>query len=258
FYGFFDYSNARVERQSILQIGDGEWDCKVFRELMRAVMVEDGRTECAELPLRLSALGKPTLSLRAHYLEKEKLIVLALRDITALREVKELRQRAAVLNEEVDVRRRLQEMAAAVLQAGTLHEMCDFALDAILELTGADFASLQISNEQDEIELAAQRRLDQAQLRDLLASAADMNFAFTQPFRQSQQLAVDDLQAQAAQTPALKRLGFRALRSTPLLGRSGKSFGVLVIAYRQLRSFTARDEHLLKLFALEIADLCEW
>jgi signal transduction histidine kinase/ActR/RegA family two-component response regulator len=261
FYRTFGYQKESTEGSSILDVGDGRWDCPKFRELLERVLPENESCDGFELTQDFGVLGQRTLQLSFRRLDAEQLILLAVHDITINRQVDKLRHRETSLVQEVEVRRRLQEMASAVLQSGTLGEMFNRALDATLELTDADFSALQIVAENGKLETVAQRGFDAEVLNQYLAAEEGIGSACTRAFQKRERVMVEDVAEDDGFRPHLAlvcQLGFDAVQATPLIGRSSKLHGVLSTYFRRPRKLSEDEEHVLDLLALEIADLCEW
>ncbi|MCW8195058.1 response regulator [Proteobacteria bacterium 005FR1] len=259
FYRSFNYRKENTEGKSILTIGNGRWDCPKFRELLERVLPENESFDGFELTQDFGPLGQRTLELGFRRLDSEQLILLAVHDITLDRQVDGLRQRETSLVHEVEVRQRLQEMASAVLQSGTMSEMFGYVLDASMELTGAECSTLQIVTEDDDLELVAQRGFDPAALGG--HTSAEAGSPCMRAYHTRQRVMIEDVRHEESfesHRDLIEQMGFRALQATPLIGRSGKLLGVLCTHNRKPRKLSRRDEYVLDLLALEIADLCEW
>ncbi|MGQ9425666.1 ATP-binding protein [Gilvimarinus sp. F26214L] len=260
FYRIFQLQPHQTQGKPIYELGDGQWDFALLRDLLERVLPNNESFEGFELTHTFPGIGERTLLLNFCRLDEEQLILLTAHDVTLHRQIERLRQRESSLLEEVDVRRRLQEMAAAVLQSGTMDEMFQFTLDAASEISGADFCVLQVVGDDAELELAAQTGLPEDQLREFLDLASDSDIVSFRAFHERHRVMVEDLADSDLEKlySLARQMGVRAIQSTPLVGRSGKLLGVLSSLYRQPRYFSVRDEYLLDLLALEIADLCEW
>lgn len=261
FYRTFGYQKESTEGKSILSVGDCRWDCPKFRELLERVLPENEFCDGFELTQDFGTLGQRTLQLSFQRLDAEQLILLAVHDITINRQVDKLRNRETSLVQEVKVRRRLQEMASAVLQSGTMSEMFNRALETTLELTCAEFAALRVVTENDELEMVAQRGFDAEVLRQYGSSGKGISSACIRAYRERERVTVEDVARDKGFEPHLEltqALGFAAVQATPLIGRSGKLLGVLSTYYRSAHKLSEEEEHVIDLLALEIADLCEW
>lgn len=261
FYEIFQHQPETTEGKLIYSIGEGQWDCPKFRELLEKVLPNNEYFEGFELSHDFAGIGTRTLLLNICRLDEERLILLTVRDITLSRQVDSLRHRESSLMEEVGVRRRLQEMASAVLQSGTMQEMFDCVMDASAELSSADFGVLQTVGEGDDLELVAQHGFDETALAELMALDQDVYTTCTRALREHRRVSIEDVHRDKDFGPCLRlaqEVGFRALDSTPLVGRSGKVLGVLTTYYREVRRPSSRGGYVLDLLALEIADLVEW
>lgn len=241
-------------------IGEGPWKDPKFQNLLAQVIVESRGQESIELTQHFPDVGDRNLKLNVCRLGEGGRILVTIRDLSPLRLLHAAREREAQLQWEVGVRTRLQEMASDVLQSSCVEEMFNTTLNASIELTGATFSVLQVL-EGGELRLVAQRGLSRQKVERFLTKAACRDVASVRAYRQRRRVNVCDILKEDAYEPfqaKAEAIGLRAIQSTPLIGRSGKLMGVLSVIYREPRSFSARDDYVNDLLALEIADLCEW
>ncbi|MEX1032107.1 MAG: ATP-binding protein [Cellvibrionaceae bacterium] len=261
FYRIFQHREKAVVGKSIFVIGDGQWDCPKFRELLERVLPNNERFEGFELNHDFAVIGKRTLLLNFQRLDEEQLILLAVHDITSDRQVDSLRFRENSLVGEVEVRRRLQEMASAVLQSDNMQEVFNHVLHAGAQLLKTDMGSLQIINGDGELELVAHQGIDADVLCALKVVKAGDNTACSRALRHRRRVVVENVSADESYKPHSKSTAsgaFRAVQSTPLIGREGKLLGVFSTYYHEPRKLSAYEEYALDLLTRETADLCEW
>lgn len=261
FFNSFGLALAEITGKSLFEIGDGQWDHPRVHKLLEDSLPRRRRIEGFELTLDCPQLGKRDLRLNCHRLDEQELTLISVHDITPDRQVDVLRDREVSLQEEVSTRRRLQEMAAAVLQSENMRDMLDQVMDASADLSGAEFALLQILGEDGDPELSAHFGFPADLVRRYQNADAATKKACNLAYYECRRVVVRNIYEDEALRPCLGifgDLGVRALVSTPLVGRSGKLLGVITTLYQNVREFSPRDMHLFDLLALETADLCEW
>ena len=152
---------------------------------------------------------------------------------------------------------RMQELSTRLIQAGAFSELLKEILDASIEITGADLGNIQLLGEDGALKIVAQRGFD-ARFFEFFHDAHHGGAALLTRER----VVVEDVGSSPifAGTPVLSAMldaGARALQSTPLVSRSGRSLGIFSTYYRTCRRPSERDLRLLDLLARQAADLIE-
>ena len=149
--------------------------------------------------------------------------------------------------------------AAGLTSSATdLPDLLKNVLDAVIELQGADFGTLQLyDRDSGALRLLAQRGFDPATLDHFAGESVDGSIcgaAFVAPARIIVEDVASDPRCQALR-PLAAAAGFRALQSTPLRGRSGEPLGVLATHFRHPHRPSERDLRLTDLIALQAGDI---
>lgn len=257
----FGHRLEDIAGQALFRIGAGQWSAPELQELLENELPRRQRIEGFELTQDCPSLGQRHLRLNFHRLDGEERILISVHDITPDHQVNALRDREISLREEVLTRRRLQEMASAVLQSDNTQEMLDRVMEASAELSRADFALLQIVDDSGEPELSAYYGFKQDVMERYRSWSTEIKRACNRAYHECRRIVVPDVDTDEGFRPGLdfaREEGFRALVSTPLVGRSGKLLGVISVYYREVHELSRQDKHVFDLLALEIADLCEW
>ena len=109
FYDFFKVSPEETVGQLIYDLGNKQWDIPKLRELLETILPEKASFDNYEVEHDFVTIGRRTMLLNARQIErasgKERIILLAIEDIT---ERKQVEEKIRVLN--VELQDRLQEL----------------------------------------------------------------------------------------------------------------------------------------------------
>ena len=96
FYRSFVAEPENILEQPLFEIGNRQWDIPVFRQLLEELLPENSAVEDFEVEHEFSTFGSRRLLVNAHRLEgsEENLILFAVHDITAHREIEQELQRS--------------------------------------------------------------------------------------------------------------------------------------------------------------------
>jgi PAS domain S-box-containing protein len=172
--------------------------------------------------------------------------------IKRLREAnREAAQAEAELAAEVEGLRRLQQLSSLIAHTADIGTLCGAILDELVRLHGADFGKFQLVDPSGGLRIVAQRGFDMALLDHLAVEGEDATVcgaAFT--FRRRVVIAdVEHEPTYARHLPIARRLGWRAVQSTPLFSTTGALIGMLTTHFRAPRRFSERELRLTDLFA---------
>ena len=145
-------------------------------------------------------------------------------------------------------------------QSEDVHVLLDAALDAALDITGADMGNIQLLEPGDGILKIAVSRGFSARFLEFFGSvAAQTNSACAAALSNRMRIVVDDVTTSYlfVATPALDVMlaaNARAVHSTPLLSRSSRLMGVLSTHWRHPLDGMPYDPASLDVLAGRIAD----
>jgi two-component system CheB/CheR fusion protein len=94
FYELFQVTRGETENQSIFELGSGQWNIRVLRELLQPIIATNTEFHDLEVEHEFPVIGRRCMLLNARQIEREsnenKLILLAIDDITERKRVQEL------------------------------------------------------------------------------------------------------------------------------------------------------------------------
>ena len=152
---------------------------------------------------------------------------------------------------------RLHELTRQSFVTSELEPLLEQALDASIALHGADFGNIQIVNRRTGVlEILAQRGFDE-ELLNYFKRAAEWP-AFRRALKKRKRIIIEDIERDREYKPhrqIARKAGYRAVQSTPLIDRSGKTLGVLSTYFRKPRRFSERELRLTDLYVRQISDM---
>ena len=173
----------------------------------------------------------------------------------------ELRTARNLLEAEVSSFSRLHELGTRLLHAADLPSALEEILRASITLLGADMGNIQLYDPVDKVlKIAAQQGFDADFLEHFSIVHMESDTTCGRALRSAQRVAIEDVQTDASYADHLEaanKAGYRAVQSTPLLGRDGTPLGILSTHFRLPRQ---PDEHQLKtldLYARQASDFIE-
>jgi PAS domain S-box-containing protein len=189
--------------------------------------------------------------------------------LTALRE-SEARSRAHLANlKAVETRlagdasalKQLHEASARLWREGELHAWLQEMLRTAIELLAADKGTIQLFDASRKIlTIAAHQGFEQPFLNFFREVSAEDAGVCGRALRGGRRIIVEDVEADEDSAPfraVASAAGYRAVQSTPLVGRDGKSLGVLSTHFRNVHRPTPYEFDLLDLYARQAADFIE-
>jgi two-component system CheB/CheR fusion protein len=100
FYQKFQVSPAATEGRRIYQLGDGQWDIPNLRRLLEELLPKQTPIVDYEAEHDFPAIGRRTMLLSAHQIDSVNMILLAIEDVTAQRELLRRREEDTRLREQ--------------------------------------------------------------------------------------------------------------------------------------------------------------
>jgi GAF domain-containing protein len=156
--------------------------------------------------------------------------------------------------------RRLHELSTRLLGTTELQPLLEEVLDATMALQNAHFGNVQLYDPAAEaLQIVASRGFGPEFLA-YFASVRDAATVCGRALLRRERVIVDDVEADAAFAPhraIAARSGFRAVQSTPLVGRAGALLGMISTYFRQPHRPSERDLRFTDLYAQHAAGLIE-
>lgn len=156
---------------------------------------------------------------------------------------------------------RLHEASARLWNFRDVSEGLEEILAASIDLLGADKGNVQLlDGERRVLQIAVQRGFAQDFLDFFREVSAEDDSACGRALRFGERVVIEDIEADpefAPLRPIARASGFRAVQSTPLMGRDGKPLGMLSTHFRSVHRPTEQDLRRLDLYARQAADFIE-
>ena len=173
----------------------------------------------------------------------------------------QLRDREARSAKDAAALRRLNAASARLWQTRNLNAGLNEMLVAAVELLGGDMGNIQLLDPaKGALVIAAQKGFQQPFLDFFKEVSADEDSACGRALRTGERIIIEDVDADQGFAPyrvVAHAAGYRAVQSTPLIGRHGKRLGVLSTHFRMVHRPTEHDLQLLDLYARQAADFIE-
>jgi PAS domain S-box-containing protein len=183
------------------------------------------------------------------------------RDITGRRRAEEAIE---VLNRQLtadlSAMARLQQLSTRLVRARDFGLLLGEAIDAVMEITGADMGNIQLL-ENGALKIVAYRGFEQPFL-EFFDRVREPRSACGAASRMGQRIIVEDvtsspLFADSLALEVIVAAGVRAVQSTPLVSRSGQVLGVFSTHYRAPHRPDERELRMVDVLARQAADLIE-
>jgi PAS domain S-box-containing protein len=157
--------------------------------------------------------------------------------------------------------KQLHEASARLWREGELHTWLKEMLRAAIELLTADQGTIQLFDASRKIlTIAAHQRFEQPFLNFFKQVSAEDASVCCRALGGGRRIIVEDVEADESYAPfraVASAAGYRAVQSTPLVGRDGKPLGVLSTYFRNVHRPTPREFDLLEIYARQTADFIE-
>ena len=156
---------------------------------------------------------------------------------------------------------KLNQLSSRLWRLHDLREGLDEMLAATIDLLGADFGNIQIMDaRRGVLAIAAQRGFDQDFLNYFREVAAEDDSACGRALRGGERIIVEDVETDeryAPMRPIARSAGYRAVQSTPLIGRDNALLGMISTHFRAAHRPGEHELHLLDLYARQATDFIE-
>lgn len=181
-------------------------------------------------------------------------------DITDQRQAEdELRENRRQLAADAKALGRLNELGSRLWQTSNLHEGINETLNATIAMLGADMGNIQLLKG-DTLRIAAQRGFKDDFLEFFREVSAEDDSACGRALRNGERIIIQDVEADQAYAPmrdVARSAGYRAVQSTPLIGRDGKPRGMISTHWRSPHQPDERQLRHLNLYVRQAADFIE-
>jgi signal transduction histidine kinase len=156
----------------------------------------------------------------------------------------------------------LHERVSRLLSVRTLADAMQEILRAAIDMQGTELGNVQVLNPASgKLEIVAQRGFRAPFLEYFREVSPDHDSACARAMRSGRRHAIEDVQADPECGAEFRRVaaeaGYRAVQSTPLVGRDGSLLGMLSTHYPEPRRLTERESRALDLYARQAADIIE-
>jgi PAS domain S-box-containing protein len=156
---------------------------------------------------------------------------------------------------------RLHEVSSRLWRKRDLRHALDELLAGAIELLGADMGAISILNTtQGVLKIAAHRGFKQEFLDFFREVSAADDSACGRVLRSGERMVIEDVEADTLYTPfryAARAAGYRAVQSTPIVGREGALLGTLATHFRSVHKPDKQDLRLLDLYVRQAAEIIE-
>ena len=172
-----------------------------------------------------------------------------------------LRDSEARLASEAVALARLNELSSRLWRTTSLREGLDEMLTATIELLGADMGNVQLLDaDRGVLTIEAQNGFEQDFLDFFREVSATDDSACGRALRSCHRIIVEDVEIDGPFTslrPIARLAGFRAVQSTPLVGRSGRPIGMLSTHWESPHRPSEQELRRLDLYVRQAADFIE-
>ena len=167
----------------------------------------------------------------------------------------------AELASEATALRRLNEASSRLWLAKSLSEGLDEMLSAAIELLGADMGNIMLlDTSRGVLKITVQRGFRQPFLDVFGEISAKEDSACGRALRLKERIVIEDVEADEGYAPyraVAAAAGYRAIQSTPLIGRDGTPLGMIALHFRNVHRPNAEELERLDLYARQAAGFIE-
>ncbi len=181
--------------------------------------------------------------------------------INMLVDITERNAAEARIKSDADAMIKLNELSSRLWSMRNLRDGLDEMLAATIEMLGADLGNIQLLDvNRGALTIEAQRGFKQEFLDFFGEVSADDGSAYGRALRTSEQIIIEDVEIDVAFAPMLhiaRAAGFRAVQFTPLLGRNGRTLGMISTYFRAVHRPSEQEFRRLDLYARQASDFIE-
>ena len=181
--------------------------------------------------------------------------------INMLVDITERKNAEAQIQSDARALTKLNELSSRLWIMPSLNEGLDEMLAATIEMLGADFGHIQLLNvDRGVLTIETQRGFKQDFLQFFREASANDNSACGRALRSGERIIVEDVEQDALFAPMLqvtRAAGYRAVLSTPLIGRGGQTLGIISTHFRSVHRPSEPELHRLDLYARQASDFIE-
>ncbi|WP_363351891.1 CheR family methyltransferase [Methylocystis echinoides] len=178
--------------------------------------------------------------------------------VVTLNDVTTLKLAEQGLAAELRAMTRLQQLSTKAMQADQLEAPLGAILEAIVELLGADFGSIQLCDEACKtLHIVAHYGLEKRFLDHFATVDATSASPYGLALARSGRVVFEDVENEptlAANKDETRAAGYRAVVSIPLFANSGKIVGMLAAHFREPHQFSDHELRLVDICARQAAD----
>jgi PAS domain S-box-containing protein len=167
-----------------------------------------------------------------------------------------------LLSADMVAMQQLHDLGTLFLKDGNLQEILAEVVDAAIDISAADFGSIQLFDPVTQtLHIVVQRGFPQWWI-DYWNEIPTTQGACGTAIRQQKRVIIEDIEKNPifAGAPCLeqqRRVGIQAVQSTPLYSRSGRLIGVFSTHYRSPHQFSEKTLQLIDLLARHAADIID-
>jgi PAS domain S-box-containing protein len=155
----------------------------------------------------------------------------------------------------------LHEVGSRLWLKRDLRQALDEILAGAIELLGADKGRIRIlDTTRGVLKIEAQRGFKQEYLDSFAEVPTGAGSPYCRALQSGQRMVIEDVEADALFTPfrpIARAGGYRAVQSTPIIGREGALLGTLATHFRLVHKPAEQDLRLLDLYVRQAADIIE-
>lgn len=163
-----------------------------------------------------------------------------------------LRDTQAQLEQELSALKQMQDLSLRLFSSLDLDLILSQVLEATIDLLHADMGNIQLyDREREVLEIIAHQGVGSEFLNYFETVRADDNTACSRALTSRQRVILEDVQTDPEFAPYYQiaaATGFRAVQSTPLIGRQGQLLGILSAHFRQPHRPSDRELRMLDLY----------
>lgn len=179
-------------------------------------------------------------------------VVVTFSDVTKLKLAEE------GLASELRAMARLQELSTKMMEADRLEQPLGAILDAIIELIGANFGSIQLFDEPRQMLRLVAHRGFESRFLDYFATVDAMSGStYGLALAKRSRVVVEDVEKELDFAPGrdeARAAGYRAVVAVPLSASSGRLVGMLAVHFREPHQFSPHELRLVDICARQAAD----